>query len=424
MNRLPEDELVGQRQDRLLTTLERLLELPATEVNVTLNQAAQLIAEVLAADKVDIFFYNEGSETLISLGVSQTAMAKRQRRIGLDRQPIANGGRAVETFLTGKPFITGRADLDAEELPGVKEALGIVSEIAAVFQVQEQHRGVLAAASARPDFFSQEDLSFLKAAAQWVGIVIDRAEMVERKRQEAVAQGRRLAAEELLTIMAHDLHNYLTALKGRVGLLERRAQREGREQDLRDIRATAHTLNMLERVISYLLDIARLNQGIFTIAPQPMNLVELVREVVAAIGPGESTIQVQAPVEVVITADQDRLRQVLENLLANAVKYAPDNTPITVEIRVAQDEDGPSVVVIVTNQGPGLSQEELSSLLQPFVAGTQSTGLGLGLYLAHRIAQAHNGSLTLTSPNSQGMQVTLTLPAEAEELFVQYEKDI
>jgi two-component system, OmpR family, sensor kinase len=69
--------------------------------------------------------------------------------------------------------------------------------------------------------------------------------------------------------MAHDLRNYLTPLKGRLEQMERRARRAGREQDVYNAAATTNTLNLLERVISDLLDVARLNQGIFTIHPQP-----------------------------------------------------------------------------------------------------------------------------------------------------------
>ena len=69
--------------------------------------------------------------------------------------------------------------------------------------------------------------------------------------------------------MAHDLRNYLTPLKGRLEQMERRACRAGREQDVHNAAATTNTLNLLERVISDLLDVARLNQSIFTIHPQP-----------------------------------------------------------------------------------------------------------------------------------------------------------
>lgn len=252
------------RQDRLLATLERLLELPATEVKVTPGQAAQLIAEVLAADKVDIFFHDNTTETLVAFGTSDTPMGRKQKALGLDRLPMANGGRVVDVFLTGTSYITGHADQDPEELPGIRVGLGVRSSAITVLEVGTQHRGVLLASSATLEFFSEQDLRFLEAVAGWLGIVLHRAELIERMKQEAVEQGRRLAAEELLTIMAHDLRNYLTPLKGRLTLVEWRARRDNREQDVRDADAANHTLRLLERVISDLLDLARLNQGIFS----------------------------------------------------------------------------------------------------------------------------------------------------------------
>ena len=411
-------EEAAQRQDRFLTTLEQLLELPATEVNTTLNEAAQLVAEVLAADKVDIFFHESANETLVALGTSDTPMGRRQHAIGMHRLPIANGGCTVEVFLSGTSYLNDHVDEDRDELVGVKVGLGVKSQIATVFQVHAQHRGVLLAAASRPDFFSQQDLRFLEAVARWIGILIDRAELVEQMRREVMEQSRRLAAEELLTIMAHDLRNYLTPMRGRIELLARRARREGREQDVRDAGATTHTLGLLERVIGDLLDVARLNQGIFVVTPVPMNLVDLVEEVVVAFRSADRPIHVHAPEEVDLSADPARLRQLLENLLANAVKYAPRQTPITIKVQQERRTDGLWVMLTVCNEGPGLPPEELATLFQPFVAGSQSTGLGLGLYLAKRIAEAHAGTLTLDSPTGRGVQATLTLPVEEEELIV------
>ncbi|TMD63993.1 MAG: GAF domain-containing sensor histidine kinase [Chloroflexi bacterium] len=418
MNAAQNKETVAQRQDRFLTTLERLLELPAAETNKTINQAAQLVAEVLAADKVDVFFHESANETLVALGTSNTTMGRRQHAIGMDRLPLANGGCTVEVFLSGTSYITGHADQDPDELVGVKVGLGVRSQIATVFQVHARHRGVLLAASGTPDFFSQQDLRFLEAVARWIGILIDRAELVELMRHEAVEQGKRLAAEELLTIMAHDLHNYLTPMRGRIELMERRARREGREQDVRDAGATIHTLGLLEQVITDLLDVARLNQGIFVITPVSMNLVDLVQEVVVAFTSAESPIHVHAPAEVVLSADPARLRQGLENLLANAVKYAPRQTVIKVEVHTEKRTDGLWVILTVSNEGPGLPSESLATLFHPFAAGSQSTGLGLGLYLVKKIAEAHAGTLTLDSTTGQGVQATLALPVEEEELTV------
>ena len=76
------------------------------------------------------------------------------------------------------------------------------------------------------------------------------------------------------------------------------------------------------------------------------------------------------------------------------------------------------MILTVSNQGPDLPPEKLACFFQPFVAGAQSTGLGLGLYLANRIAAAHGGTLSINSPTGQGVQVTLALPIEEEELIV------
>lgn len=410
------ENAVGQRQDRLLTTLESLLELLATDVNSILNQAALLVSRVLAAENAAAFLYDDATDALVALGTTDTPLRRQQHAAGMDRLLLVNGGRLVEVFQTGVPYLTGHADQDSEELVGMKVGLGVKSEIATVFEVEAQHRGVLLASSSTPEFFSAQDLRFLQVVARWVGIAIHCAELVERQREAAVEQGRRLAAEELLTIMAHDLRNYLTPLKGRLERLERRARRDGREKDLHDATATLNILNRLGRVISDLLDVARLNQGIFIIHPQPINLVDLVQQVVPAFSRPETPIHVHASQEVVLSADPDRLRQVLENLLANAVKYTPDHTPIEVQVGRERRADGLWMILTVSNTGPGILAELRPQLLRPFVAGMTSTGLGLGLYLANKIAAAHRGTLTVDSPQGQGVQVTLALPVEDEHL--------
>ena len=409
---------ISQRQDRLLTTLEGLLELSTTEVKAILDQAAHLIAEVLAADKVDLFFHDPASASLVALGTSDTPMGRQQRAIGMDRMPFANGGRAVEVFLTGTSYLTGHADQDPDVLVGVKVGLGVKSMIVTVFEANTLRRGVLYAASSAPEFFSEQDLRFLEAIAHWVGIVIHRAELVERLKQEAMQQGRRQAAEEVLTIMARDLRTYLTPLRGRIEVLERRACQEGREQDIRDVLAVNHTLGLLERVSANLLDVAHLHQGIFAVNAQHMKLMELVQEVVAAFSTAETPIHVHTPVEVVFSADPDRLRQLLENVLTNAVTHAPKQTPILVQVRIEQRMDGPWMLLTVSNQGPGLPPELLPCFFHPFVASSPPTGLGLGLYLANRIAAAHGGTLAIDSLAGQGVQVTLALPVEEEELIM------
>src|SRR5919199_2744273 len=80
-------------QDRLLVTLERLLALEATDLGDTLRRTCDLVAEALGADKVDVFLHDPATETLAAAGTSDTPLGRRQHALGLDRLPLANGGR-------------------------------------------------------------------------------------------------------------------------------------------------------------------------------------------------------------------------------------------------------------------------------------------------------------------------------------------
>jgi GAF domain-containing protein len=145
-------------QDRLLTTLERLLQIQATTLTGALEEAATLIAQALETEKVDAFPHEPPTDTLVALGASDTPLGRKERSLGLDRQPLANGGRAVEIFQTGRPSLTGSADQDPSELRGIRHRMGVRSTVGVALEVG----GVLVATSTRPDAFSERDLRFLE----------------------------------------------------------------------------------------------------------------------------------------------------------------------------------------------------------------------------------------------------------------------
>ena len=398
------------KPDRLLTTLQRLLELSATNVAETLHKTAQLVTQALGAEKVDVFLYDSESQSLVALGTSVTPIGNKEKAIGLDRLPLANGGRVVEVYLTGQPYWTGQAHHDPHELRGMTEGLGIKSEIAVPLLVDAKRRGVLLASSDLPDFLTEQDLRFLEAVTQWVGVVLHRAELVEQHTNQAAEQARQRTAEELLTVVAHDLRNYLTPLKVRLDLLERQAHRDNQEAYVRELQAARRTLLRLNHLVSDLLDVTRLKEGVFSLDLQPVDLLSLLEELVPLWSTPEHTIQVQAKSELIITADRDRIQQVLDNLLSNAITYAAPNTSIQVIVAQEQRADASWTTVTVSNQGPGIPPELLTFLFHPFVKGTRSEGLGLGLSLAERIARAHQGTLTVHSEAGKVTTFTLSLP--------------
>jgi hypothetical protein len=114
---------------RLLEALQRLLTIDEPALRSALDQAATLINEVLGSDKVDVLLYDEGSDSLVSEGTSDTPMGRRQHALGLDRQALSNDGPAARVFQTGEAYRTGHADLDPDQLVGVIQALGIRSSM-------------------------------------------------------------------------------------------------------------------------------------------------------------------------------------------------------------------------------------------------------------------------------------------------------
>jgi two-component system, OmpR family, sensor kinase len=399
-------------RDLLVEALQRLMAVQATELGPALREAADAIHAATGAEKVDIFLREEALSSLVAVGVSDTPLGARQRALGLDRLPIANGGRIVQVFQTGMDFMTGHADSDPEELAGIVGPLGVRSTVAVPFEIQGSRRGVLALSSSAPDAFPDHVLRFTRAIAGWVAVIAHRAEVVERLSAEASDRGRRAGAEELVTVVAHDLRNYLTPVHGRIMVLKQRAIRDELEPYRRDAEAAERSLRRLANLVTELLDVGRIEQGLFQLAPVPVDVVSLVREVVGAIEAPGVTIAVRAEPAIVADADPVRLRQALENLLSNAQHHSPAGTTVRVDVSTGSEAGGGAwAVIAIADSGPGMDADLASRVFTRFSRGADSRGLGLGLYLAREIAVAHGGSLELATAPGEGSTFTLRLRA-------------
>jgi len=188
--------------EQLLRTLEQLLAIRSPELRPALNQAAMPLLEAVGADKIDVFLYQADSATLEAVGRSDTPVGRRQKALGLDRLPLANGGRVVQAFQTGGAFLSGQVEQDQEELRGVREGLGVRSEMNVAVNVNGERRGVLSAISVQPDKFTEQDLGFLMAVAGCIGMIADRAELAEVMADQAFHRGQRKAAEEVPRLTA------------------------------------------------------------------------------------------------------------------------------------------------------------------------------------------------------------------------------
>lgn len=398
------------KHEALLITLQRLLELPTTSVSETLHQSTQLVAAALHAEKVDTFLYDPATESLLAYGTSQTPMGAKEQALGLDQLPLREGGRAAHVYQTGQPYWSGQVQRDPAELPGMKWDLGIKSEILVPLSTDGTPRGVILASSSTPEHFAEEDLHFLEAVTHWIGVLMQRAEMMEQQTREAMAQAHRLAAEEILTEMAHDLGNMLTPIKGRLDLLERRARREGQVGYERELLIIKQSVVRVRRLMTDLLDVSRFRQGLFTLDVQAFNLVEMLDDMASIWSTPQHAIHLHAPEYLLVTADPSRIQQAMENLLSNATTHAEGSTAVQVVVKEEQRDEGPWVAVTVSNQGPPIPPEQLATLFLPFAKGEQSQGMGLGLHLAERIAHAHHGSLTVRTDAGPTTHFVLSWP--------------
>jgi two-component system OmpR family sensor kinase len=405
---------VPANSERLLAMLEQLLGIEVLDVREALSQAAQLIGEAMAADKVDIFLYQPTIDSLEVLGVSDTPMSRKQLASGLDRMPLSNGGHLVDVYRTGQPFATGHAEREDGIPPGLVTALGVRSIVAVPLVVGGERQGVLQLSTARPEAFGEQEIRVAQMATRWVGVITHHAQVVEQVTEQATKQGRRMVAEDLANVLAHDLHDVLTPLKWHLQLLARRAVREQREKDIQDLSAAVESATRLTRLVANLLEIARLDRGIFVLTRVPVNVCQVVRETVALYAGLPTTVQVQAPPELLARADPDRLRQAIDNMLANAIRISPPGRPVTVRVTDQQRPDGAWVVITVRDHGPGIAPELLPRLFERFATGDESVGLGLGLYVTRRIAEAHDGVLRGMSVPGDGARFELTFPAGQE----------
>ena len=395
--------------------LEGLLRIPAGDLNATLSHAGDLIAVATGADKIDVFLYDAKRDSLAALGTSNQPLSALQRKLGLDVLPISNGGRGVHVFKTGRMYVNGRLGEDPEELRGIREALAVRSFLGVPLEIGGKRRGVLMLTSLQPDFFTPEDVRMAESIGRWVGVVAHRAQLVEEIGRNAAEQGRRAVAEELVTVLAHDLRNYLAPLDLRLEVLRLRAERDKRVEELHDIDALGRSLDRLESLVSDILDVARIDQGLFRMEREPVDLGALAEEIAGVFTTPQNPVHasVQQGETIRVLADESGLRQCLENLVANAIQKSPRSATVTIFVkRETQASGGTWARVDVVDEGPGIPSEMLPYVFDRFVTGgRREGGLGLGLYLAKRIAALHGGDLTAESQPGKGARFTLSLPA-------------
>jgi signal transduction histidine kinase len=220
--------------------------------------------------------------------------------------------------------------------------------------------------------------------------------------------------EDFSAVVAHDLRSPLNAIMMQIEVLLRTVERGVVHAPVSSIERMRRSGHTLEHLIRDLLDAARIESGRIQLDARPLRLDELARHLVQQLAPtlgGDRTVSVQVhgrPQPVL--ADPLRIEQVLTNLVDNAVKYSADKSAIEVSV-VAQDD---GVTVSVRDHGPGIAPEDLPRLFERYYRAGRGpggrSGLGLGLFIAKGLVDAHGGRLWVESQMGEGSTFSLWLP--------------
>ena len=273
----------------------------------------------------------------------------------------------------------------------------------------------------RPDTGERRQLEITAAPVHGAGGEIVAGVMTLHDITDLMAAERE--REQFLSIVSHELRTPLTPLKALAQLVRSRMRRtltQGAELDMesldRNLAAIERQVDRMNGLVNDLLSVSRAEKGSLRMEQVAYDLAAVVRDVVqryidATAEEARHHFQVEAPERLPAHGDQSRVEQLLMNLVGNAVKYSPTGGDIHIAVR---EQDGAAEITI-SDGGIGIPSDDLPKLGHPFVRGGGRAGtfagMGVGLYVARIVAEAHAGSLALESDgDGKGTTVRVKLP--------------
>jgi signal transduction histidine kinase len=246
---------------------------------------------------------------------------------------------------------------------------------------------------------------------QKVGELTRALSTVERERARAEASER--AKEEFVSMVSHDLRSPLTVILADSGDFATNCSAPACVEARASVRGSARRMAAM---LNELVDSARLESGTLELQREPLDLGALVRglaEQSFSVAERARLQFVDALPGVEISGDRSWLERALVNVIGNALKYAPGDSPV----RIMLAADGDAAVVTVTDEGPGIPAGELSLVFQRFYRASNTRrrveGSGLGLFIARQVVQAHGGEASVQSEEGRGTTIRFRLPLRA-----------
>lgn len=261
----------------------------------------------------------------------------------------------------------------------------------------------------------------LKRAAEEHGRLLGQERIARAAAESAQREAVRAVAsrQEILHVVSHDLRSPLNTLQLGASLLSRMANDGLDPERVGRIAATASVAcRRMDRLIRDLLDFGAMERGQLGLNLAPTDVVAVIDEVVAEMQPiadeaGVALVTASPPAPLLLDCDRDRIVQVLENLVGNAVRFTPERG----QVKLTLSRDEREVRFQVIDEGPGIPDDELRHIFDRYYTGEAvgPRGLGLGLAISLGLVRAHNGALWAESASGVGSTFVFTLPHDVPE---------
>jgi signal transduction histidine kinase len=397
------------------------------DVLETANRCARALGSSLELDEAFGAFIRElrglvpFARTAIVLVEGDTATTMATAGLGASEVfPPGNIGpikdSVLERVLDG--HIVVRQDLADREYPedDLLLALGLRSELVAPLLLGARTIGMLTLSRDRVEAFSEDEIELVSLLGRLVATAVQniRAYEAERRRVEELARLSELRAD-FVSLVSHELRSPMAAVIGAARTLQDRWRMLSADQREAFLALIGDETSRLAELVGDVLDTSRIEAGTFSYRFEEVELGRVIDEAVEAAVLAQQEVAVASVVRTglpAIRGDRARLRQVLGNLIENAVKYSPEGG----EVRISATAGNGAVQISVRDSGPGIPRDQQARIFEKFgradVEGGSKPGTGLGLFIARSIAEAHGGSLEVSSGFEPGATFTLALPVD------------